>query len=57
MAAPKNPHRPCKLNEQQVRAMRERNEYGVPRWWLAIEYGVHVRTVDKVCEFWTWGNV
>ena len=47
----------AKLNEQQVAAIRTRNGYGVPRWWLAIEYGVHTNTIDKACTYETWAHV
>lgn len=46
-----------KLHEYHVKHIRERNEYGVPRWWLAKEYGVHLRTIDKICTWETWIHV
>ena len=46
-----------KLHPYHVRIIRERNGYGVPRWVLAKEYGVHIRTIDKVCTYETWINV
>ena len=46
-----------KLHPYHVKKIRTRNEYGVPRWFLAKEYGVHLRTIDKVCTYETWINV
>lgn len=47
----------AKLYPYHVVRIRERNGYGVPRWFLAKEYGVHLRTIDKVCTYETWINV
>ena len=46
-----------KLNEYRVRAIRERHAYGVPAWWLAIDYDVHIRTIEKLLTRKTWRNV
>ena len=46
-----------KLHPYHVKRIRERNDYGVPRWFLAKEYGVHKNTIDKVCTYETWINV
>ena len=45
------------LNDEKVRVIRIRNRMGVPRHKLAAEYGVHLRTIDKVCTYETWKQV
>lgn len=49
-------HYAARLNDDAVRAIRA-NRYGLTRRELASRYGVHLRTVEKVCAFETWRHV
>ena len=46
------PH--AKLNPFRVKAIRERHAYGVPIPRMAEQYGVHVRTIEKVISYESW---
>ena len=48
------PH--AKLNETKVMAIRA-NVNGWPRRLWAEYYEVHIRTIDKVCEYRSWTHV
>lgn len=48
------PH--AKLTPNKVRAIRP-NVHGWPRRKWAELYGVHVRTIDKVCCGYSWRHV
>lgn len=47
----------AKLDDAKVRTIRTRSSMGVPRHKLATEYGVHLRTIDKICTYETWKHV
>lgn len=48
------PH--AKLTPEKVRAIRENRRGWTRRKWAEV-YGVHVRTIDKVCDGGSWGWV
>ena len=56
MAAAQNPHRTCKLTEDQVREIRI-NRHGLSMRKQAEVYGVHVNTIEKFRAFITWRNL
>jgi len=45
------------LTERKVRHIRARRFAGVPVRVLADQYGVHPRTIEKVCSYETWAHV
>lgn len=56
MAASKNPHRTCKLTEDQVREIRI-NRRGLSMRKQAEVYGVHINTIERIRAFITWRNL
>lgn len=56
MAAAQNPHRTCKLTEDQVREIRI-NRRGLSMRKQAEVYGVHIRTIEKIRAYLTWRDV
>jgi hypothetical protein len=46
----------AKLNPELVKEIRS-NRYGKTRKQLAVEYGVHYRTIEKIHCFEIWGQV
>lgn len=48
------PH--AKLTEDAVRAIRA-NVQGKTAKELAAQFGVHIRTIEKVRHFETWGHI
>ena len=49
-------HYAARLDDDAVRAIRA-NRHGLTRRQLAAHFGVHLRTVEKVCAFETWRHV
>lgn len=47
------PH--AKLTEAKAREIRD-NPKGMTARQLAVEYGVHYRTIEKVRHYETWGH-
>jgi len=46
----------AKLDADKVRAIRQ-NRHGKTAKCLAAEYGVHIRTIDKIRDHVTWRHV
>lgn len=47
----------AKLTAEKVRVIRARRRTGESIKSLAAEFGVHFRTIEKVCSFETWSHV
>lgn len=46
----------ARLTPEKVREIRA-NVRGLFAWQLAMVYGVHIRTIDKIRTFQTWKHV